>query len=98
MFARDTRMEQQYTGEAFGIANTRFRPWLTNSVWLTTDVDDAAIALAHELFHVIANSGAHVEGSSNLMQGRTRPDATTLTADQCQQAQLTGIENGLLRR
>lgn len=98
VFARDTRMQEQYTGEAFGIANTKFRPWLANSVWLTVDVDDPAIALAHELYHVLANSGAHVEGSANLMQGRTRPDATTLTAEQCQSAQETGSALGLLNR
>ena len=98
VFARDTRMQEQYTGEAFGIANTQMRPWLANSVWLTIDVDDPAIALAHELFHVIANSGAHVEGSANLMQGRTRPDATTLTAEQCRRAQSTGSEHGLLNQ
>ena len=96
VFARDTRMAEQYTGEAFGLANTRMRPWLSNSVWLTLDVDDPGIALAHELYHVIANSGAHVEGSANLMQGRTRPGSTNLTPEQCRKAQITGVEHGLL--
>jgi hypothetical protein len=96
VFARDTHMQAAYLGEAFGLGNTRRRPWLANSVWLMHDVDDAAIALAHELFHVLANNGAHVEGRPNLMQAYTRPENTELTAVQCQQAQNMGLANGLL--
>jgi hypothetical protein len=96
VFARDTRMQEPYTGEAFGIANTRKRPWLANSIWLTLDVDDPGIALAHELYHVLANDGTHVEGVANLMQGNTRPDATTLTGEQCLKAQLNALEHGLM--
>ncbi len=96
VFARDTLMQEAYLGEAFGLGNTRQRPWLSNSVWLMRGVDDAGIALAHELFHVLANSGAHVEGEPNLMQAYTRPDSTALTAQQCQQAQVAGVANGLL--
>jgi hypothetical protein len=98
VFARDTHMQAAYLGEAFGRGNTRRRPWLANSVWLMHDVDDAGIALAHELFHVLTNSGAHVEGRPNLMQAYTRPENTELTAGQCQQAQSMGVENGLLTR
>jgi len=47
VMARDTRMLEAYTGEAFGLGNTRMRPWLANSVWLMLDVDDPGIALAH---------------------------------------------------
>lgn len=97
VFARDTRMQAQFAGEAFGIGNTRMRPWLANSVWMMLDIDDPGIALAHELYHVLANDGTHVEGSANLMQGRTRPDSTTLTPQQCQLAVVNGIANGLLR-
>jgi len=98
VFARDTQMQAAYLGEAFGLGNTRRRPWLANSVWLIRDVDDAGIALAHELHHVLANSGAHVEGQANLMQANTRPQSTELTAMQCQQAQSMGVANGLLTR
>ena len=96
VFARDTRMQEAYLGEAFGAGNTRRRPWLANSVWLMRDVDDAGIALAHELYHVLANSGAHVDGEPNLMQAYTRPDSTALTAEQCRLAQIVGQANGLL--
>jgi hypothetical protein len=97
VFARDTRMQAQYLGEAFGLGNTRLRPWLANTVWLMLDVDDAGIALGHELYHVIANSGAHVEGVANLMQPRTRPESLALTAEQCELAQVNGVDNQLLQ-
>jgi len=98
VFARDTQMQEAYLGEAFGLGNTRRRPWLTNSVWLMREVDDAGIALAHELFHVLTNNGAHVEGRPNLMQAYTRPESTELSAEQCQQAHSFGTASGLLMR
>lgn len=97
VLARDTRMQAAFTGEAFGLGNTSMRPWLANSVWLMPDVDDPGIALAHELYHVLANSGDHVEGVANLMQARTRPESTELTAQQCLLARETGLANRLLR-
>ena len=97
VFARDTRMQAAFDGEAFGIGNTRMRPWLAQSVWLMLGVDDAGVALAHELYHVIANSGEHVEGVANLMQGRTRPDSQELTPAQCSLAQVNGVTNGVLQ-
>ena len=97
VFARDTRMQAAFDGEAFGLGNTRMRPWLAPSVWLMLGVDDPGVALAHELFHVIANSGEHVEGVANLMQGRTRPESQQLTPAQCQLAQANGVANRLLQ-
>jgi len=98
VLARDTLMQAEYTGEAFGIGNTATRPWLNNSVWLMLDVDDPGIALAHELYHVLANSGDHIDGAANLMQGRTRPDSTGLTLEQCELARGNGVANGLLQK
>jgi hypothetical protein len=97
VFARDTRMLDPFTGEAFGLGNTRKRPWLTNSVWLMLDVEDTGIALAHELYHVISNSGEHVEGAGNLMQSRTDVDNLALTTQQCQRALVNGLANQLLQ-
>jgi hypothetical protein len=96
IFARDTKMQEAFTGEAFGLGNTRTRPWLNNSVWLMPDIEDEGIALAHELFHVIANSGEHIEASENLMQSRTDAKALTLTPGQCRRAQMRGVANRLL--
>jgi hypothetical protein len=97
VFARDTRMQAAFDGEAFGLGNTRMRPWLAPSVWLMLGVDDPGVALAHELYHVIANSGEHVEGAANLMQGRTRPESTELTPEQCRLTQVNGVANLLLQ-
>jgi len=97
VFARDTRMQEAFTGEAFGLGNTGNRPWLANSVWLMPDIEDTGIALAHELFHVIANSGEHIEGSGNLMQSRTDTESLKLSPEQCERAQVTGVGNRLLK-
>ena len=96
VFARDTHMQEPFTGEAFGLGNTRRRPWLANSVWLMLDIEDEGLALAHELFHLISNTGEHVGVSGNLMQARTQIDSQTLTAEQCQNARITGVANRLL--
>jgi len=95
-FARDTRMLNPFAGEAFGRANTRRRPWLQDSVWLTHGIRDAGIALAHELFHVLSNSGEHIDMRDNLMQTRTSPDNTALTEAQCMAAVGMGRQNALL--
>ena len=89
VFARDTRMATPYDAEAFGLGNTRDRPWLARSVWLTlplADSGDAGLALAHELWHVLANSGEHVEAPGNLMLARTTGDNRHLTPAQCERA------------
>ena len=98
VFARDTRMQEPFTGEAFGLGNTRRRSWLANSVWLMLDIEDEGLALAHELFHIISNNGEHVEGSANLMQERTDAGSQTLTDRQCQNARVTGVANRLLNQ
>lgn len=83
VFARDTRMRQAYDAEAFGRGNTRTRAWLTDTVWLTLALQDRGIALAHELFHVLANSGDHSDEEANLMLRRTTGDNRDLTPAQC---------------
>jgi len=71
VFARDTAMSLPFDAEAFGRANTRHRSWLTDSVWLTLALEDRDIALAHEIFHVLVNSGQHSQEADNLMLSRT---------------------------
>ena len=70
VFARDTRMAVPFDAEAFGRANTRSRPWLADSVWSTLALEDDGIALAHELWHVLANSGEHVEAAGDRKSTR----------------------------
>ena len=83
-FARDTKMNQPFDAEAFGQGNTRSRPWLTDSVWLTLALRDRGIALAHELFHILANSGEHSTAAGNLMLARTTGKNHQLQQSQCE--------------
>ena len=95
-FARDTRMHTQFDGEAFGRGNTRRRPWLQNSVWLMNGIQDSGVALAHELFHVLSNSGEHSNLPNNLMQTRTTPSQVELLPEQCSAALDYASNNALI--
>ena len=97
VYARNTRMNTQFEAEAFGQANTRQRPWLTNSVWLTWDLRDRGIALAHELMHVLSNTGKHSDSAGNLMLARTTGTNTSLTNSQCESARQYAAGAGLVR-
>lgn len=96
VLVHDTRNRPAFEAEAFGRGNTRTRPELTDSVWLTAAVRDAGVALAHELVHVLADSGAHSDLPGNLMQPETEPANTALTEAQCTAVIDTGTERGLL--
>ncbi|MDC0434088.1 S8/S53 family peptidase [bacterium] len=96
VFARDTQMSTQFDAEAFGRGNTRNRSWLTDSVWLTLALQDRAIALAHELFHVLVNSGEHSRVAGSLMLARTTGDNTSLTSEECQIARQRALSLGLI--
>ena len=57
---------------------------LIGSVWLTAHLPHIGRGLAHELYHVLADSGAHVPEAGNLMSSRTDALNTTLTDWQCE--------------
>ncbi len=95
-FLKDTLARIEFGAESIGRANSGGRPWLENTVWLTAGVADPGISLAHELFHVLADSGHHVDEGGNLMRDFTRPGATELTAAQCASAVETAAANRLL--
>ncbi|MFK7860247.1 MAG: S8 family serine peptidase [Granulosicoccus sp.] len=97
VLARDTLMSMPFDAEAFGRGNTRHRPWLTDSVWLTLALQDRAIALAHELFHVLINSGDHSTADGSLMLARTTGSNTRLTKEECTQARERALDMGLVR-
>jgi hypothetical protein len=94
---RNTNMEIGFDGEAFGHANTATRFWLRYTVWLVADTEHPAIALAHELFHVLTDSGKHWSSKGNLMHESTHIGNTQLTASQCRRAQEIGLRHGLLK-
>ncbi len=93
---RDSKRETGFEGEAFGKGNSNNRPWLTHTVWLVAEVHLPALALAHELFHVVSNNGIHSNINDNLMNTRTRPTATKLTDAQCDDLRNNGRAEDLL--
>jgi|SoiMethySBSTD1v2_1073268.scaffolds.fasta_scaffold566738_2 hypothetical protein len=97
-FVDDTRMEPAFEAEAIGRANARSRPEMTDTVWITSGTRDLPVALAHELVHVLANSGDHSSLPGNLMREQTTPFNTKLARDQCSAIVSTAQANGLLDR
>ena len=53
------------------------------TVWLTSHLPHPGRGLAHELYHVLADSGAHLREAGNLMSSRTGEANTVLTDWQC---------------
>ena len=97
-FVRDTANQPAFDAEAIGRSNSRTRPELTDSVWVTRGTRDLGIALTHELMHLLMDSGAHIETEGNLMRAETAPENTLLDPDQCAQGMRNGKRNGLVQR
>jgi hypothetical protein len=96
-FVVDTRQEPAFDAEAIGTGNSRTRPELAGTVWITRGARDPAHVLAHELVHVLADSGAHVEAPGNLMREDTDAQSTALTGAQCAAVIAGGTSNGWLK-
>ncbi len=97
-FVDDTLHRPAFDAEAIGRANAGTRPEMTDTVWVTAATRDLPIALAHELVHVLTDSGAHSDAADNLMREDTAAGNTQLTAEQCASALTIGAANGLLER
>ena len=95
-FVQDTMNQPEFDAEAFGRSNSKTRPELTDSVWLTAKITDPGIALAHELAHVLMDDGAHVNEPGNLMRAETALGNTRLSREQCERLVSTGVANDLL--
>ncbi|MDX1487392.1 MAG: S8 family serine peptidase, partial [Acidiferrobacterales bacterium] len=95
-FMRDTLQADAYDAEAIGRSNSVTRPMLRDTVWVTEDIRDPGVALAHELSHILMDSGQHVELQHNLMRAETTPTNTELTPEQCEAIVHAGTENALL--
>ena len=95
-FVRDTRHRPAFDAEAIGRGNSRTRPELADSVWVTRAAPDLPVVLAHELVHVLANRGDHVDLPDNLMRETSHPDHVRLTGTQCAEVRATGTRHGLL--
>ena len=95
---RDTRSSPAFDAEGIGRGNSRTRPELADTVWITVAARDAGIALAHELAHVLMDSGEHSDEPGNLMRDETTPKNTALTGAQCARLRDSASGNGLLRK
>ena len=96
-FVSGTLQHPAFDAEAIGRGNSRMRPELSDTVWITRGTRDLGIALAHELAHVLMDSGEHSDAPGNLMREETGPENTNLTDAQCARLRDTGLANGLVR-
>jgi hypothetical protein len=95
-FVDDTLQRPAFDAEAVGRANAGSRPEMADTVWITAAIRDLPIALAHELVHVLTDSGGHSDASDNLMREETAPGNTQLGPEQCSAIAAIGRANGLL--
>ena len=95
-FIADTRQRPAFDAEAIGRGNSRTRPELRDTVWITRGTRDLGIAMTHELVHVLMDSGEHSAEPDNLMRDETAPGNSRLSAAQCKRLQETAGANGLL--
>lgn len=97
-FVDGTDNRPAYDAEAIGRGNSATRPELADTVWIAHGARDLAQVLAHELVHVVSDSGAHSDEPGNLMAVETSKDNTKLSAAQCERFRSRGETNGLLKR
>ena len=96
-FVDGTLQRPAYDAEAIGRGNSGTRPELADTVWIVRDARDPGVALAHELAHVLMDSGGHSEEPGNLMRDETAPGNNRLSDAQCARLRNNGKANGLLR-
>ena len=95
-FVEDSRNDPAFDAEAIGRANAATRPELADTIWVAHGARDLAMALAHELVHLLSDSGAHSDAPGNLMRPDTAPGQDRLSGDQCRRMRERGAANGLL--
>lgn len=95
-FVDDTRNDPAFDAEAIGRANAATRPELADTIWVVDGARDLPQALAHELVHLLSDSGTHSEEPGNLMRSETSPRNTRLTDEQCELLRSQAQANGLL--
>ncbi len=96
-FVADTQHRPAFDAEAVGRGNSRTRPEMADTVWVVKGAKDVELVIAHELAHVLGDSGDHTEEAGNLMREETSPGDTRLSAVQCEAIVRTATSNGLLQ-
>ncbi len=95
-FLEDSVERPAFDAVAIGLANAGPAPELYGTAWMTAPVQPAGVALAHELVHLLADSGAHAQDPGNLMHADTRAGGTALTEAQCGRIRERGLALALL--
>jgi hypothetical protein len=93
---RDTKSRPAFEAEAIGRGNSATRPEIADTVWMTSGTRDPGVALAHELAHVLMDSGEHSDEAGNLMRDETSRENRKLSTAQCARLLDRGKANGLL--
>ena len=70
-FVEDTHNTPAFDAEAIGRANASTRPELADTIWIAYGSRDLAHVIAHELVHVLSDSGGHSDEPGNLMAEET---------------------------
>lgn len=95
-FVAGTRHRPPFDAEAVGRGNSRTRPEMADTVWIAAAARDLGVVIAHEIAHVLADSGEHSGEPLNLMGKETARDRTHLDSRQCAAIINTARANGLL--
>ncbi len=95
-FLADSVERPAFDAVAIGLANAGPEPELYGTAWMTAPVEPAGVALAHELVHLLADSGEHSEDPGNLMYPDTRAGGTALGEAQCARIRERGVALALL--
>jgi hypothetical protein len=64
---------------------------------MTEGITDTGIGLAHEIAHVLIDSGEHVDFPQNVMRADTSPENMKFTDTQCETMRRVGMEGELLK-
>ena len=97
-FVDETHNQPAYDSESIGRENAATRPELADTVWVAYGARDLSLVLAHELVHLLADSGEHSTDPGNLMYPESASTNVRLSDTQCQRLRQRGEENGLLKR
>lgn len=95
-FVDDTLQRPAFDAEAVGRGNAKARPEMADTVWITAAIRDLPVAMAHELVHVLTDSGDHSDATDNLMRDDTAPGNTHVSPEQCGRIVATGKAHGLI--
>ena len=92
----DTLEPEPFEAEAIGRGNGGRRRSLIDSVWMTRAIRQPGLVMAHELVHLLADSGAHSDDPANLMSAESARSEGLLDDAQCARVLERGLATGLL--